>query len=181
MTHSQDALQSKLVQGVFFRTLHGVLTPEAEALLAKLGIVRDGMPETLPRTVWYRAIDAVSASLYPSETLLERHRHLGHQVIAGMADQRIVPRSILAAVRLLGPRRALTFGAARVTRAPLSLSVEDGGERSVIVRTDELEQPDFLAGMLEAVVKALWGKAAHVAIAPSTAGLRRFQLTWDLQ
>lgn len=153
---STDDVPARLVHGTFFKVLS--LPQPAIDCLAQVGIV--AVPrDRYTREEWYAAVACVSATLFPADPAPEQLRKLGSLIIEELVRaQRISP--LLRAMRLLGPRRALQYGAKRAS--PIALRVEAASAHAVRIVTEPIQQVEFFIGLLTAAVGALGGTGAQV-------------------
>ena len=153
------------IEGLFVQGIGDRLTPALKAELKALGLDLDRkLPPAVTRLVWYASIDAVVRHLYAELPRDEAHRALGRRMMEGI-ENTLFGRTMLPAVKLLGPRRLLkrvpsnmkssnNFSIGVMTElAPTSmrLEVDDVGDAPHIFR-GSLERMVIWAGGKDVVV-----------------------------
>lgn len=154
-------IDGKLVQAVFGRVLAADLGAQLKALLVDDGLILNDPTRQCPRPVWYAAIERTAEALFPGEGALRR---LGRHIVAMVQQRSLVKGPWLGMARLLGPRRALRQGAEHSGHGPVRWHVAERSKREVEVRFEELEQPEFLAGLLEGAIELVGGENAQVVV-----------------
>ena len=174
-----STIPGKLVEAVFKRVLGPDLTPELLTQLATIGVDVSGPMETsYPRTAWYLAIELTSKALYPEDPLSIQLRKLGGHIIASLISRQIIKGPWLTMAKLMGPRRSLKQAMDFTERSPVKLNITERSKTEFVISVDDTEQPDFLAGLLEAAIAMLGGKAAAVSLENTREGSSHFLATW---
>ena len=172
-------IPGKLVAGVFKRVLAPDLTPELSKQLASIGLDLSGpMEPSYPRTTWYIAVELTAKALFPDDELSVQLRRLGGHIIACLQSREIIKGTWLTMARLMGPRRALKQAMDFADRSPLKLIITERAKTEFAISVDDTEQPDFLAGLLEAAIAMLGGKAVEVSLEGTHDGSSHFRATW---
>lgn len=175
MTH----IPGKLVEGVFKRVLVQDLTPELIAQLAAVGVdLAVPAPPEYPRTAWYLAVELTAKALFPNEELSVQLRKLGAHIIASLQSRHVIKGPWLSMARLMGPRRALKQAMDFTDRSPVKLTITERAKNEFAITVDDTEQSDFLAGLLEAAIAMLGGKAPAVSLEAVREGSSHFLATW---
>jgi uncharacterized protein (TIGR02265 family) len=60
----------------------------------------------------------------------------------------------------------------------VKISLTERSKTEFAITADETEQPDFLAGLLEAAIAMLGGKAPEVSLEGTREGSSHFRATW---
>jgi uncharacterized protein (TIGR02265 family) len=174
-----STIPGKLVEGVFKKVLAHDVTPDLRAQLAAVGLdLAAPVPESYPRTTWYRAIELTAQQLYPAEVGPAQQRRLGMHVIESLQSRGIVKGAWLAAARFMGPRRALKQAMDFTDRSPVKVTITERSKHEFLVTADDTEQPEFLAGLLEAAIKMLGGRSPSVALEGVKGTESHFRATW---
>ena len=174
-----STLPGKMVDGVFKRVLASELTPALITQLAEVGLdVSIPTPPTYPRHVWYRAIELTAQALYPGLPHAEQLRKLGGHLIGALQSKEIIKSTWLTMARFMGPRRALKQAMDFTARSSIKLSISELSKTEFEIGVDDREQPDFLAGLLEAAIGMLGGKSASVALKGPQGESNLFRATW---
>jgi uncharacterized protein (TIGR02265 family) len=173
-------IPGKLVKGVFQRALFADLSADLITALAAAGLdLSVPLHDAYPRTVWYRAIELTAASLFPDEAPDARLRRLGRHVIESLEARKLVKGPWLSMAKLMGPRRALSKAAELGAQySPVRLDVREHHSKEVEVTVAEDQQPEFLAGLLEALVELLGGKVASVRVEAAGHGRAVMRASW---
>ena len=175
MTH----IPGKLVEGVFKRVLVQDLTPALIAQLADVGVdLAVPVSSDYPRTAWYLAVEITAKALFPNDELPVQLRKLGAHIITSLQSRHIIKGPWLSMARLMGPRRALKQAMDFTDRSPVKLTLTERAKNQFAITVDDGEQPDFLAGLLEAAITMLGGKAPTVALEATRDGVSHFLATW---
>jgi len=176
MTH----ISGKLVDGLFRRVLKRDLSSELLAALAQGGLDLTGDPlePSYPKEVWYRAVALTAAALFPLEASEAQLRRLGLHVITALTSRGLLRGPWLGVARLLGPRRALRQISGHLAESPVALMITEKGRSAVEIHVEETEQPEFLAGLIEAACTALGAEACRVTVASRTATGITFHAAW---
>ncbi len=174
-----SAIPGKLVEAVFKRVLAPDLTPELTAQLASVGVDLSGpMEANYPRPTWYLAIELTAKALYPNDALPVQLRKLGGHLITSLQSRQIIKGAWLTMARLAGPRRALKQAMDFTDRSPVKLTITERSKTEFEIAVDDTEQPDFLAGLLEAAITMLGGKSAGVTLEGALESSAQFRATW---
>lgn len=173
------AIPGKMVEGVFKRVLAPDLTPSLISQLADAGVdVSVPMAHAYPRATWYRAIELTAEALYPGLPSATQQRRLGAHLIEALQSRHVIKGPWLSMARFMGPRRALKQAMDFVDRSPIKLTITERTKTEFEVAVDDKEQPDFLAGLLEAAIQMLGGKAPQVALEGPRGDSNLFRATW---
>jgi uncharacterized protein (TIGR02265 family) len=168
-----------MVNGLFTRVLGPDLTPALKAQLAGVGIdVAAPVPDSYPRTAWYQAIELTSKTLFPELPSSAQLRKLGGHVIASLQSRQIIKSAYLAMAKFAGPRRALKQAMDFTDRSPVKLTITELSKTEFEISVDDKEQPDFLAGLLEAAIEMLGGKSPQVSLKGPQGDSNLFRATW---
>lgn len=175
-----STIPGKLVEGVFKRVLAPDLTPGLITELAAAGLdLSIPTPPAYPRATWYRAIELTAKTLFPDAGPAEQLRKLGGHLIHALQKQHIIKGAWLSMARLMGPRRALRQAMDFTERSPVKVTITERSKHEFAITADDTEQPDFLAGLLEAAIAMLGGRAPTVALEGTREGLSHFRATWS--
>lgn len=173
------SIPGKLVEGVFKRVLAADLTPELITKLASVGVdVSAPMEPAYPRTTWYLAVELTAKTLFPEDGLSVQLRRLGGHIISSLQSRGIIKGAWLSMARLMGPRRALKQAMDFTDRSPVKVTITERAKNEFSISVDDTEQPDFLAGLLEAAIAMLGGKAPEVSLEAAREGSSHFRATW---
>lgn len=176
---SMSTVPGKMVNGLFTRVLGPDLTPELKTQLAEIGLdVSAAPPESYPRATWYSAIELTSKALFPTHTAPAHHRKLGAHVVDSLQSRQIVKSAYLTMAKFMGPRRALKQAMDFTDRSPVKLTITELSKTEFEISVDDKEQPEFLAGLLEAAIGMLGGKAASVSLKGPQGDANLFRATW---
>jgi uncharacterized protein (TIGR02265 family) len=168
-----------MVSGLFNRVLGPDLTPDLRAQLAGVGIdVAAPPPDSYPKSAWYQAIDLTSKTLFPELPSAQQLRKLGSHVIASLQSRQIIKSGYLTMAKFMGPRRALKQAMDFTDRSPVKLSITELSKTEFEIAVDDKEQPDFLAGLLEAAIEMLGGKSPSVSLKGPQGESNLFRATW---
>jgi uncharacterized protein (TIGR02265 family) len=168
-----------MVQGLFKRVLAPDLTPELTAQLAAVGIdLSVPPPPSYPRSAWYQSIELTSKALFPNQPAPEQLRKFGGHIIQSLQSRDIIKSTWLTMARFMGPRRALKQAMDFTDRSPVKLTINELSKTEFEIGVDDKEQPDFLAGVLEAAVTMLGGKSASVSLKGPHGESNLFRATW---
>lgn len=159
---SAQLLPGKLFDGVFRRALGPQLTVELKAALLAEGLDLDALQPTYPRAVWYRAIGCTAEALFPGDP--SGQRRLGKHIMTMVDERHLIKGPWLGLARLLGPRRALRQAADHVEHSPIRLSIFEKATTEFEILVDEVEQPEFLAGLLEGAIALLGGREPRAVV-----------------
>lgn len=174
-----NPIPGKLVEGVFKRVLAVDLTPALKEQLATVGIDVSGpMTDSYPRAVWYRAVDLTAQALFPNTPRENQLRRLGVHVINSLQSRHILRGPWLSMARLMGPRRVLKQAMDFLDRSPVKLTIKELSKREFEVSADDAEQPEFLAGLLEAAIEVLGGSQPKVLVQRISDGVSIFRASW---
>ncbi|MFT3709730.1 MAG: DUF2378 family protein [Archangium sp.] len=175
-----STVPGKMVNGLFTRVLGPDLTPDLKAQLAGVGIdVAAPPPESYPRAAWYQAIALTSKTLFPQlPTDAQQQRKLGGHVIASLQSRQIVKSAYLTMAKFMGPRRALKQAMDFTDRSPVKLTITELSKTEFEISVDDKEQPEFLAGLLEAAIEMLGGKSPSVSLKGPQGDSNLFRATW---
>lgn len=172
-------IPGKLVEGVFKRVLAVDLTPELKEQLAAAGIDVSGpMEANYPRPVWYRAVELTADALFPNMARESQIRRLGVHVIHSLQSRHILRGPWLSMARLMGPRRVLKQAMDFLDRSPVKLTIKELSKREFEIAADDAEQPEFLAGLLEAAIEILGGSQPKVSVQKISDGASVFRASW---
>ncbi len=169
------------MHGVFKRVLAADVTPALTEQLKAVGLdLTQPLAESYPRSVWFSAIEATASALFGAAPEPgSQQRQLGSHVMHALQSRHLLKGPWLTMAKLLGPRRALKqaadFGA---ENSPVNLEVKELNAKALEVTIDEGRQPEFLAGLLEALVTVLGGKNAAVSIVSATDARAVFTASW---
>jgi uncharacterized protein (TIGR02265 family) len=178
MSH-HATIPGKMVQGLFKRVLAPDLTPELIIELAAVGIdLSVPPPPTYPRSAWYQAIALTAKSLFPDHREPAQLRKFGGHIIQSLQTRDIIKSTWLTMARFAGPRRALKQAMDFTDRSPVKLTINELSKTEFEIGVDDKEQPDFLAGVLEAAVTMLGGKSAAVSLKGPQGESNLFRATW---
>lgn len=173
-------IPGKLVEGVFKRVLAPDLTPGLITELAATGVdLSVPLPPSYPRTTWYRAVALTAKALFPDAAPPEQLRKFGAHVIHALQRQHLIKGAWLSMARLMGPRRALRQAMDFTDRSPVKVTITERSKHEFAITADDTEQPEFLAGLLEAAIAMMGGKAPAVALEDTREGLSHFRATWS--
>jgi len=176
---SGATIPGRLVEAVFKRVLGGDLTPELLEQLTAIGVDVSGPMETsYPRTAWYLAIELTAKALYPEDPLSIQLRKLGGHIIASLQSRQIIKGGWITMARLMGPRRALNQAMDFTSRSPVKLIITERSKSEFAISVDDTEQPDFLAGLLEAAITMLGGKDGKISHEGVRDGASHFLAAW---
>jgi uncharacterized protein (TIGR02265 family) len=170
-------LPGKLFDGVFRRVLGDQLSAELRARLAADGLDLDALRPKYPRSVWYGAVSRTAADLFPGEAAAGQRR-LGQHVIALLQQRNLIKGAWLGVAKLAGPRRALRQAADHVEHSPIHLTIVEKAKTEFEILVDELEQPEFLAGLLEGAIGMLGGRDAKAIVQGPRGALMVLSATW---
>jgi uncharacterized protein (TIGR02265 family) len=172
-------IPGKLVEAVFKRVLAADLTPALKEQLTAAGVdVSGAMQPSYPRLAWYQSIEATAKTLYPHDPLPTQLRKLGGHIIMCLQSRQIIKGTWLTMAKLMGPRRAIKQAMDFTDRSPVKLTITERSKSEFEVSVDDTEQPEFLAGLLEAAITMLGGKNASVASEGTRDGQGLFRATW---
>lgn len=172
-------IPGKLVEAVFKRVLAPDLTPALLTQLASVGVDLSGpMEPSYPRTAWYLAVELTAKTLHPEEPLPVQLRKLGGHIITSLQSRQIIKGAWLTMAKLMGPRRALKQAMDFTDRSPVKLTITERAKSEFEISVDDTEQPDFLAGLLEAAISMLGGKNPGVILEGTREGSSLFRATW---
>ena len=106
---SQRVVFRSLLSALYERALKGEVTPELKARLKVLGLNLDAeLPESLPVAIYRNCLEATAEELFPAFTPEDGMHELAARL--GQAYwETPVGRAMVGLVRLLGPRRTLTW------------------------------------------------------------------------
>lgn len=173
-------ISGKLVDGLFRKVLATDVTAELRESLLTVGL--DLSAPTLepqyPRTVWYRAIESTAQTIFAAEQPERQLRRLGLHVIASLQTRQIVKSTWISMARLLGPRRALRQVADHLDHSPVKLAITEKTKTQFEIVVEELEQTEFLAGLLEGTIGMLGGKEVRAVVIGPTGNSTVFSATW---
>ncbi|MFZ5441680.1 MAG: DUF2378 family protein [Myxococcota bacterium] len=173
------AIPGKMVEGVFKRLLAPDLTPQLIGQLAEAGIdVSVPAHPSYPRAAWYRAVSLTAAALFPELPEATQQRKLGAHIIHALQSRHVIKGPWLSMARLMGPRRALKQAMDFTDRSPIRMTITERSKTEFEVAVDDKEQPEFLAGLLEAAIHMLGGKSPHVALEGERGHSNLFRATW---
>lgn len=173
------AIPGKMVDGVFKRVLAPDLTPALISQLAEAGVdVSTPAPPSYPRQTWYRAVELTAQALYPEQPLATQLRKLGAHLIEALQERHVIKGPWLSMARFMGPRRALKQAMDFTDRSPIKLTITERSKTEFEIAVDDREQPDFLAGLLEAAIEMLGGKAPQVSLEGPRGDSNLFRATW---
>ena len=175
---SHTPISGKLVDGVFRRVLAEDVSLTLKDELAQNGLDLGALAPSYPREVWYRAVALTAAALFPQELPEAQLRSLGRHVIRSLESRRVIRGPWLAMARLMGPRRALRQAAGHLHESPVALSVTERSRSEVEIVVEELEQPEFLVGLLEAACTALGARHCRVTVEGRSATGTTFGVSW---
>ena len=174
-----SVIPGKLVEAVFKRVLGPDLNPELIKQLTAIGLDLSGPMETsYPRTAWYLAIELTAKALYPEDPLAVQLRKLGGHIINCLQSRQIIKGTWLTMAKLMGPRRALKQAMDFTDRSPVKLTITERAKNEFAISVDDTEQPDFLAGLLEAAITMLGGKDGNVSLEGTREGSSHFRAAW---
>jgi uncharacterized protein (TIGR02265 family) len=174
-----STIPGKLVDGVFKRVLAPELTPELITQLAAVGVdLSLPTPATYPRTAWYLAVEITAKTLFPADPLALQLRRFGAHLISSLQSRNIIKGPWISMARLMGPRRGLKQAMDFLDRSPVKITLTERSKTEFAITADETEQPDFLAGLLEAAIAMLGGKAPEVSLEGTREGSSHFRATW---
>lgn len=175
-----STIPGKLVEGVFKRVLAPDLTPGLRAELAEHGLDLSGpLPAVVARDTWHRAIGLTARALFPALPEEAQLRRLGGHVVEALQRQHVIKGPWLSMARLMGPRRALRQVMDFTDRSPVKLTLTERSKHEFAITVGDTGQPEFLAGLLEAALALLGGKAPAVALEASRDGASHFRATWS--
>ena len=174
-----STIPGKLVDGVFKRVIAPDLTPPLITELAAVGVdLSLPTPTTYPRTAWYLAVEITAKTLFPADPLAVQLRRFGAHIISSLQSRNIIKGPWLSMARLMGPRRALRQAMDFLDRSPVKITLTERSKTEFSITVDETEQPDFLAGLLEAAISMLGGKSPEVSLEAVREGSSHFRATW---
>jgi uncharacterized protein (TIGR02265 family) len=175
-----STIPGKLLEGVFKRVLAPDLTPSLISELAANGVdLSVPLAPTYPRTTWYRAIELTGQALFPSASAPTQQRRLGAHLMHALQRQHLIKGPWLSMARLMGPRRALKQAMDFVDRSPVKITITERSKHEFAITADEGEQPEFLAGLLEAALGMLGAKSPVVTLERQQDGVSHFRATWS--
>lgn len=176
---STSTIPGKMVSGLFNKVLGPDLTPTLKDQLAEAGVnLSQTPPDSYPRATWYRAIELTSKTLYTQHEPSEQLRRFGAHIIDSLQSRGIVKSSWLTMARFMGPRRALKQAMDFTDRSPVKLTITELSKTEFEIGVDDKEQPEFLAGLLEAAIVMLGGKQAKVLLKGPRGDGNVFSATW---
>jgi uncharacterized protein (TIGR02265 family) len=103
---------------------------------------------------------------------------MGGHIITSLQARGIIKATWLTMARLMGPRRALKQAMDFTDRSPVKVTITERAKNEFSIEVDDPEQPDFLAGLLEAAIAMLGGKAPEVSLEAAREGSSHFRATW---
>jgi uncharacterized protein (TIGR02265 family) len=173
------AIPGKLVEGVFRKALGPDLTPQLLEQLAAVGVdLSVPLPAAYSRSIWYRAVEVTAAALYASEPPEVQLRRLGQHIIRSLKEREIVKGPWLSMAKLVGPRRALKQAADFAQGGPVRLTLVEKGKSEMEIFVEEEQQPELLAGILEATIGLLGGKEPSAEVGARTPAGTTFLARW---
>jgi uncharacterized protein (TIGR02265 family) len=176
---STATVPGKMVNGLFTRVLAPDLTPTLTSQLAEAGVNLAGPPpDAYPRATWYRAIELTARALFSQHEPSEQQRRLGGHIIDSLQSRHVVKGTWLTMARFMGPRRALKQAMDFTDRSPIKLSITEVSKTEFEISVDDKEQPDFLAGLLEAAIHMLGGKQPKVLLKGAQGEASLFHASW---
>ena len=174
-----STIPGKLVDGVFKRVIAADLTPTLITQLAAVGVdLSLPTPATYPRTAWYLAVELTAKALFPADPLAVQLRRFGGHIISALQSRNIIKGPWISMARLMGPRRALKQSMDFLDRSPVKITLTERSKTEFAITVDETEQPDFLAGLLEAAITMLGGKSPEVSLEAVREGSSHFRAIW---
>lgn len=174
-----STIPGKLVEGVFKRVLAPDLTPALISQLAAVGVDLSAPPQpSYPRTAWYLSVELTAKALFPEKPLDVQLRSLGGHIIDALQSRHVIKGPWLSMAKLMGPRRALKQAMDFTDRSPVKLTITERAKNEFAISANDTEQPDFLAGLLEAAIAMLGGKSPTVALEGTHEGSSHFRATW---
>ena len=173
-------ISGKLVDGFFRKVLAGDITPDLRGTLGTLGLdlTQPTLSAEYPRALWYQAVAATAAALYHAQAPEQQLRHLGLHVISALQSKHIVKGAWITMARLAGPRRSLRQAADHLDHSPVKLSLHEKSRTEFEIVVEDLEQSEFLAGLLHGAITMLGGKHPHVDIVGPRGHSMVFSATW---
>jgi uncharacterized protein (TIGR02265 family) len=164
------------IEGLFVQGIGDRLTPALKAELKALGLDLDRkLPPAVTRLVWYSSIDAVVRHLYAELPRDEAHRALGRRMMEGI-ENTLFGRTMLPAVKLLGPRRLLK----RVPSNNFSIGVmTELTPTSMRLEVDDVgDAPHIFRGSLERMVIWAGGKDVVVTVEATKLPAATYLVNW---
>jgi uncharacterized protein (TIGR02265 family) len=173
-----NPIPGKMIDGVFRRVLAGEVNAALSAQLADIGLdlTLPTLAPTYPRETWYLAISHTATSLFPADTI--PLRRLGRHVIEALERKQLIKGPWVSMARLLGPRRALRQAAERLDNNVVKLTIAEKSKTEFEIVAEEMEQAEFLAGLLEASIGMLGGRESRTTIIGPRGNAMVFSATW---
>ncbi len=101
-----EVVYAHTVEGLFWRSLKGRVSPALKGQLKAKGLDLDGAPRDVPREAWVEMLRAAVEDLYPRLPPDQGYFELGRSLVRGY-NETISGKAMLSILRLLGPARGL--------------------------------------------------------------------------
>jgi len=174
-----STIPGKMVEGLFKRVLAPDLTPTLKTQLAEAGVdLSAPAPHAYPRATWYRAVELTAQTMYPGQPAETQLRKFGGHIIESLQAREIIKSTWLTMARFMGPRRALKQAMDFTDRSPVKLGITELSKTEFEISVDDQQQPEFLAGLLEAAIHMLGGKSPSVTLKGPKGDSNLFRATW---
>ncbi|MFN7133306.1 MAG: DUF2378 family protein [Myxococcales bacterium] len=167
--------------GMFHRALKHRVTPRLKERLRGLGVDLDQkLLPAYPVDVWDRALVLTAEELYPGQTLDAALRQLGTAFIYGYQEN-FLGRAVMAAMRVVGPRRALDR-MSKTLRSADNFSTATLVERSPthceLTLLGHIRNPHFFAGTLVAGAQITGAKDEQIDVLRWDATSAVYSVRW---
>jgi uncharacterized protein (TIGR02265 family) len=146
---SEELVFSSMVEGMV-RAVADKLDDRAHAHCAELGIaLRGKLHPTYSREAWTKVSLYVGGVLWPMLKPEEQRRQLGHRFVEGYTET-MVGKALIAAMRVLGPKRALARleKSFRTGNNYSKAELVDGAEGLFMIIANS-PYPEWYQGMIE--------------------------------
>jgi uncharacterized protein (TIGR02265 family) len=171
---------SQAVEGLL-RALGPRLDDSMKDKLRTLGLdVRARLEPAYPLAVWTEVMRYSATLVAPSRPPSEQMFELGRRFVEGYSET-IVGKAMLTALKVLGPRRALERMSRnfRSGNSYTETKLEAKGPTEFTLWFNEVKEPEFYRGMLEAGVGRAGAKNLEIKTLGHDDSGASFSIRWD--
>ncbi|MGA9523639.1 MAG: DUF2378 family protein [Myxococcaceae bacterium] len=168
------------VEALFENALGDKLTAKARDRLKSRGLNLDWKLPAYPRTQFHEWVQIAAEEVHPGIPRGRALEQIGMSVIAGY-EKTLLGRALVAAGRLMGPKRTLTRMTHnfRSTSNYLETRLTELGTNSYDLWINETSGvPEYYRGVMIAVITEAGGKDVRVDMRPESGGACTYRISW---
>jgi uncharacterized protein (TIGR02265 family) len=178
---SDEVVFGNTVEALFVKALGYRITPACRERLKACGIDLDHLASYYPREAYYACVRLLAIELFPDEDEDDAMFQLGTAFMAGFGDT-LLGKAMLAAVRVMGPRRSLVkmTNNFRSSNNYLQADLRELGPGSVELTLSQTSgAPGYFAGVLTSGLNYAGARGVRVTKKEYDGVRCTYAITWD--